>query len=123
MTTKEKIAVMQAFLEGKPIQYKLATGSDTDWVRNDEPRWDWEHCIYRIKPQPKLRPYKLSEFIEALKKHGCFMFVIGSGECHYPVQYFDGSAIKVNDAMFTYDEVLKTFTWADDNSPCGILEE
>lgn len=45
-TTAEKIAVMQAFEEGKPIEY-LSTWLNK-WVNTDSPMWDWSSCDYRI---------------------------------------------------------------------------
>lgn len=58
-TTKEKIAVMQAFEDGKKIEY--ATLSCNDWEFNDSPKWDWFRCDYRIAAEPKLRPWKPEE--------------------------------------------------------------
>lgn len=51
MTTKEKIAVMQAYLDGKKIQ--LAIKNKEDWEDYDtgEPVWDWTCFDYRIKPE------------------------------------------------------------------------
>lgn len=53
--TKKKIAVMQAYLDGKKIQGISADRFQTDpdsWVtfEVDEPLWDWVNCNYRIKP-------------------------------------------------------------------------
>lgn len=50
MTTKEKIAIMQAYLDGKKIQ--IATRGEEDWEDYNivEPIWDWDSCKYRIKP-------------------------------------------------------------------------
>ena len=52
MNTKEKIAVMQAFVEGKEIQ--VSTRHSTEWKRLVwMPEWDWTSYNYRIKPEPK----------------------------------------------------------------------
>ena len=52
MNTKEKIAVMQAFVEGKEIQ--VSTRHSTEWKRLAwVPEWDWTGYNYRIKPEPK----------------------------------------------------------------------
>ena len=54
MTTKEMIAVMQAFEEGKTIEYNAKWGSDAGkWDEIDDPVWDWHACNYRVKPEPK----------------------------------------------------------------------
>jgi hypothetical protein len=54
MTTQEKIAVMQADVDGKQIQYY----NDNTWmdISNGEAIWTWDLCDYRIKPEPKRVP-------------------------------------------------------------------
>lgn len=56
MTTKEKIAVMQAFVDGKPCEYRkcgtnpwLPLLTESDY----EACWDWYGCEFRIKPEPR----------------------------------------------------------------------
>mgnify|MGYP003329924594 CR=1 FL=1 len=50
-TTKEKIEVMQAFEEGKPIQIRI-NKEDGKWFDFKEtPHWNWEENDYRIKPE------------------------------------------------------------------------
>lgn len=50
-TTQEKIGIMTAHLEGKPIEcrHKLMK----DWHGDANPAWDWANYEYRVKPQPK----------------------------------------------------------------------
>ena len=58
MTTKtydEMIAVMQAARDGKQIEWRRHSGGD--WEQTT-PVWNWNVCDYRIKPEPKLRPWK-----------------------------------------------------------------
>lgn len=52
-TTKEKIEVMQAFLDGKKVEFKDVL--DNRWhimLVLREPAWDWESVDYRIKNEP-----------------------------------------------------------------------
>jgi hypothetical protein len=49
-TTSEKIAVMQAFLDGKEIESLPRIGGTGKWVAWPEPKWDWDCCDYRVKP-------------------------------------------------------------------------
>lgn len=60
LTTRQKIAVMQAFCNGKPIQVRasrvgLANGFNClywqNYTKQDEPDWDWWNYEYRIKEQ------------------------------------------------------------------------
>jgi hypothetical protein len=54
MTTKEKIAVMQAYLDGRPIQLRCNGGNGGHWADLlSEPMWTWGQDRYRIKPEPR----------------------------------------------------------------------
>lgn len=46
--TRHRIAVMQAYVDGKPIQYKGLSGH---WFDHDLPTWDWKEFEYRIEPE------------------------------------------------------------------------
>ncbi len=52
--TKKMIEVMQAYVEGKEIQYmRIYTTSPPEWKdipKNNPSTWDWDNTIYRIKP-------------------------------------------------------------------------
>lgn len=51
-TTKEMIAIMQAYEDGQPVQYK--TRRHGYWVEVITPSWDWKILVYRVKPaEPK----------------------------------------------------------------------
>ena len=56
MTTKEMIEVLQAYDEGKAIEFSHK-GSD-DWQDAIIPCWDWAYFNFRVKPEKKYRPYK-----------------------------------------------------------------
>lgn len=60
MTTKEKIAVMQAYVDGKQIQIRATRINKSDWVDSyGEPHWDWEFFDYRVKPQEE-KPVRMT---------------------------------------------------------------
>lgn len=51
MNTREKVAVMQAYLDGKTIELKQKR--DVVWFQwpgENEPSWDWDEFHYRITP-------------------------------------------------------------------------
>ena len=54
---KELLPIIQAFAEGKAIQYKTKY---VDWIETDCPTWV-KQSQYRIKPEPKYRPFKTQE--------------------------------------------------------------
>jgi hypothetical protein len=51
-TTAEKIAVMQAFLDGVPMEI-LTDGNWSLWLPTGEPEWRWGASDYRVKPEPR----------------------------------------------------------------------
>ena len=54
---KELLPIMQAFAEGKTIEYRESGGA---WKVARTPTWS--SCLfYRIKPEPKYRPFKTKE--------------------------------------------------------------
>ena len=61
MNTKEMIAVMQAYEDGKRIEGKLL--ADPDWYDIEKPLWDWDSFVYRIKATKK--PVQLSVLIDS----------------------------------------------------------
>jgi len=54
MDTKSKIKIMQAWVDGKKVQYR-STLVQSDWhdVHCAEPGWYWKDFEYRIKPEPR----------------------------------------------------------------------
>lgn len=56
MTTKEKIEVMQAYLDGKQIQFReFPLNGREKWMDlTGEPAWKWGTYEYRIKPEPRI---------------------------------------------------------------------
>lgn len=51
MNTKQMIEVMQAFEDGKEIEFR-ERGSRT-WKPDENPEWDWSGIEYRIAPEPE----------------------------------------------------------------------
>jgi hypothetical protein len=57
MNTKEKIAVMQGFVDGRIIElrHRREGGVWGEWISpNIEPEWGWNTQDYRIKPEPRV---------------------------------------------------------------------
>lgn len=70
--TKERIAVMQAYVDGKQIQWER---SDGKWAYVPEPSWS-VNANYRIKPEPEYRPFKdADECWQEMLKHQPFGWV------------------------------------------------
>ena len=116
-TTAEKIKIMQAFEDGKKIQWKYL--DNKNWGKVVTPIWDWNRCDYRIKPETKYRPYELEEFIN-LKET---LFFCKRYEAFYAVQWVDICAIGLADGReLTYEKFLEMFERVG-GAPCGIKIE
>lgn len=72
--TAERIKIMQAYVDGKRIQY---AEDDTDvWHNIDEPDW-YSDYNYRIKPEPRYRPFKdAEECWQEMLNHQLFGWVL-----------------------------------------------
>ena len=56
--TIEAIRVMQAFVDGKEVEYKRPDGI---WTIINNPCWNWNTQDYRIKPAATIRPWTADE--------------------------------------------------------------
>ena len=54
MNTKQKIEIMQAYLDGKTIQYTDKSYENWKDLHN-EPLWNFKECYFRIKPKQKVK--------------------------------------------------------------------
>lgn len=67
--TKELLPIITAFAEGKEIQF-FHCGVWSDLL---SPKFDKEPYLYRIKPEPKYRPFKsVEECWNEMQKHQPF---------------------------------------------------
>lgn len=115
MTDKEIIAVVQAHSEGKQIQYFNSEGEWRDCADN-EPCWEFCSTKYRVKPEPKVRPYKNKEECwNDMLKHEPFGWLFDKKDHRYcQIINVDGNA--------TWKSWLDNYTYVD-GYPCGIVEE
>ena len=126
--------VLKAYSEGKDIE--IASKGCSDWmtynVSKDEKiitEFSSDHFDYRIKPEPKYRPYKnAEEFLKGQKEHGDMLYNRVNGEYHHPVQVRNGGInvmYENNTTYHTFAELLKSsynYTWQD-GTKCGIIED
>lgn len=60
-TLQGKIAVMQAFVDGKDVEVRRIPHQG--WVlwskENGEPKFDWANCDYRVKEDQEMKAYNL----------------------------------------------------------------
>lgn len=69
--TKELIAVMQAYVDGKKIE--IFDESADEWIDIEYPVWNWYNNVYRIKPESSYRPFRnVEECWKEMQKHRPF---------------------------------------------------
>ena len=121
--TADCIKVMQAYVEGKQIQYK----DDEVWIDIDDPDWDWHNWEYRIKPESNCRPFKNAEECwKEMQKHQPFGWIKDKEDGHYSMVttvdafYDDKNYIKISgDHNWSFAETMNVYTFAD-GTPFGI---
>jgi hypothetical protein len=132
--TKERIAVMQAYVDGKQIQMQLPDGK---WAEIPNPDW-CTNANYRVKPEPKYRPFKnADECWQEMLKHQPFGWVKEKTKSsyenlacitkssEYPISFAgygseDMGGMVVRPAH-SFDRMFKFFTFAD-GTPLGVKE-
>lgn len=121
--TKERIAVMQAYVDGKQIQGEC---SDGKWVYVPEPSWSI-NVNFRVKPEPKYRPFKDSdECWQEMLTHQPFGWI--KYQCDFfQIIHVDDNLIGYGSACGTilhnkFEDIFKDSTFAD-GAPFGVKEE
>lgn len=119
---KELLPIIQAFAKGRPIEYQ---DSYEKWVESDIMAFDLSPENYRIKREPKYRPFaNAEECWQEMQKHQPFGWLkhktdnvysfiskIDKDCCYFAVNVYWG-----------FDTLFKTKTFID-GAPFGIKEE
>lgn len=123
--------VLKAYSDGKKLQIKSKTES-SEWSDVNELGLNYIDFEYRIKPEPKLRPYKDAvEFLYAQKEHGPFIkSCLGKTCAYYSIRVVHPGcegitfsyAISAGDREVSYQQLLDEMYWQDGH-PCGVVEE
>lgn len=118
---KKLLPIIQAFAKGRPIEYQ---DSYEKWVESDIMAFDLSPENYRIKREPKYRPFaNAEECWQEMKKHEPFGWLkhktddvysfiskIDKDCCYFAVNVYWG-----------FDTLFKTKTFID-GTPFGIKE-
>ena len=76
---KELLPIIQAWAKGKEIQFKACSGKWIDVEENEGLSFVYSSSDYRIKPEPKYRPFKTKEECwQEMHKHPDFGWVKGN---------------------------------------------
>lgn len=109
---KKLLPIIQAFIEGRQIEYRER--GYTLWTETPSPIFNFATIEYRIKPEPKYRPFaNADECWQEMLKHQPFGWV-KTDEGYEQIWHVN----KGDD----FNATLKTCTFAD-GTPFGIKEE
>lgn len=122
---KELLPIIQAFVEGKTIEFRES--GCTLWTESVSPIFNFAIFEYRIKPEPKYRPFKdAEECWQEMKKHEPFGWVKDKQDGHYALitAVEDGArATGLNGVIgWNFTTLKKYFDFAD-GTPFGIKVE
>ena len=107
---KELLPIIQAWAEGKNIQFL----SDGEWHDINQADFTCYPDKYRIKPEPKYRPFKgVEECWNEMQNHHPFGWIKRNGK-YVNITFVSGEN--------SYDDSFKSFTFVD-GEPFGIKEE
>ena len=122
---KEILPIIQAFIDGKQIQHLYNKWEDienltSDLIINPE--------LYRIKPEPKYRPFKNAEECwKEMQKHQPFGWIKSKDDSTINKFMFidslqNNAANICTSCDFSYNKLAECYIFAD-GTPFGIKEE
>ena len=121
---KEFYPIMQAFAEGKAIESRCIKGDKSLWYDDEDPSFD-DDLEYRIKPEPKYRPFKdAEECWQEMLKHKPFGWVKSTLFKDLDlVQRVTTLYVEINREIIDYKDALEKFTFSDGTSFGVKVEE
>lgn len=130
---KDFYPILQAFAEGKVIECRTKPSvlskswqDMNNWTEMKELVF-WNNTEYRIKPEPKYRPFKNTEECwQEMQKHQPFGWLkLKCEDTAYGMLTLikdKGAVVGINDTPFSYRYLFYNYTFAD-RQPFGIKEE
>lgn len=119
---KELLPIIQAWTEGKKIQYRTCPDKWVDIEENERVNFTSPPSDYRIKPEPKYRPFKNQEECwQEMQKHQPFGWI--KNECGniFNIIAIFKESIRLNECSTYYSVLCKQFKFID-GYPFGIKE-
>lgn len=120
---KERLPLIQAFVDGKRLQ--IYQNQSQEWIDlTSSPTFSDPVICYRIRPEPKLRPWKMDEVpVGALvkgKTTGSVWMLCGASA--------DGNYyVSSSDQPFSPELLFHNYEWRYHHEtewkPCGVKEE
>lgn len=122
---KELLPILQAFAEGKTIEMSSLNG----WVSQNDLRMvllKSNPRVYRIKPEPKYRPFKdAEECWHEIRKHEPFIkykTIESSKDVYLIIQRIKTDGIETDVERLDFETAFECFTFTD-GTPFGVKVE
>ena len=112
---KELLPIITAYVEGKTIEVK---DHQNNWNKIKDPNFDEHPMLYRIKPEPKYRPFaNAEECWQEMEKHQPFGWMKSTLFKDLAlVERVTTLYVEINRDIIDYKDVLEKFTFADDTN-------
>lgn len=113
--------VIQAFADGKDVETKTSSG----WISIENMSFAGNPDSYRIKPEPKYRPFNNAEECwQEMQKHQPFGWVKckEDGSLGLITLIISEENIFINGIGCNSERTMRGFTFAD-GKPFGVIEE
>lgn len=122
---KEMLPIIQAYAEGKAIESRCIKGDTSLWYDEEDPSFD-DDFEYRIKPEPKYRPFaNTEECWKEMLKHQPFIkykVIESDKDVYLIIQRIKIDGIETDVERLNFETAFKRFTFAD-GIPFGVKVE
>lgn len=119
---KELLPIIKAFSEGKTIEMKCAES----WIEIEDICDFHSSSTFRIKPEPKYRPFKdAEECWHEIRKHEPFIkykTIESSKDVYLIIQRIKTDGIETDVERLDFETAFECFTFAD-GTPFGVKVE
>ena len=118
---KELLPIIKAFAEGKEIQYRNSFNEWIDMKKNEGLSFIKTPLDYRIKPEPKYRPFKTQEECwQEMMKHQPFGWIKSKiTKQIYCIGVVAEEEMYCFNDFWNYQDAFEQFTFID-GTPFGI---
>lgn len=122
-TIQEQIAVMQAYADGKKVECKIKTNEKGWRTINAYELFNFEKYDYRIKEEPKYRPFKgANECWHEMLQHAPFGWVVQKSNGIRRQVIAVGECFVAFTHEYAYKDAVNDYTFTD-GTPFGIKED
>lgn len=119
---KELLPIIQDYANGKIVERRV----ENKWVKIGEPTFVCNPSQYRIKPEPKYRPFKSQEECwNEMLKHQPFGWIINNDTqrlCNIGSIGRNNYGVVIDKSILYFDHAFNTCNFID-GAPFGIKEE